>query len=273
MNNQTNKKIFAELLGTFILASAIEFNTIYFEGTQKSNTFCILAGFFIAITITREISGGHINPAVTFTFYISEQDQNNKNNQYSILFPYMISQCIGALCAALLGIVFYNGNIFKIGPNPSSSLLDASILEMIGSAFFYATILVQTNKNAYAKTDKTLSTLMITGGLACGSALAGNVSGAGLNPAIGFGFNFARLLVTGNIEECRCLWIYIISPLAGSYIASYFYNEIFQKYFLSEEDNKEINLYSIQQKKQNNDQIGNSLLINKQAEKIEMKEI
>ena len=56
-------------------------------------------------------------------------------------------------------------------------------------------------------------------------------------------------------------------------IASYFYNEIFQKYFLSEEDNNEINLFSIQQKKQNNDQIGNSLLINKQAEKIEMKEI
>ena len=35
MNNQTNKKIFAELLGTFILASAIEFNTIYFDATNK----------------------------------------------------------------------------------------------------------------------------------------------------------------------------------------------------------------------------------------------
>lgn len=273
MNNQTNKKIFAELLGTFILALAIEFNTIYFEGTQKSNIFCILAGFFIAITITREISGGHINPAVTFTFYITEKDQNNKNYQYSILFPYMISQFIGALCAALLGIVFYNGNIFKLVPNPSSSLLDAFILEMIGSAFFYATILVQTNKNAYGKTDKTLSTLMITGGLACGSALAGNVSGAGLNPAIGFGFNFARLLVTGKIEECKYLWIYIISPLSGSYIASYFYNEIFQKYFLNEEDNKEVIIYPIQQINKKDEQIGNELIINKQTEKIEMKEI
>ena len=45
MNNQTNKKIFAELLGTFILASAIEFNTIYFEGNwnfyQQGTAFSI----------------------------------------------------------------------------------------------------------------------------------------------------------------------------------------------------------------------------------------
>lgn len=231
----TSKILLAEALGTFLLASAIEFNTVYFEGTQTSNTFSILAGFFIAITVTREISGGHINPAVTFSFYLAEEKPDNKSHLFTMLFPYMISQCLGAICAPLLGMLLYNGNIFKLAPSPSASLVDAFLLEMIGSAFFFSVILVQSNKDAYGSTDKTLSTLMITGGLACGSAFAGNISGAGLNPAIGFGFNVARLLITGQVDECKYLWIYIVSPLCGSFIASWFYSCCFKKFYEDDE--------------------------------------
>ena len=69
MVNILGRKVFAEFLGTFILAASIEFMTEYDQDVQSNLVIAILAGFFIAITLTREISGGHINPAVTFTVY------------------------------------------------------------------------------------------------------------------------------------------------------------------------------------------------------------
>ena len=114
-------------------------------------------------------------------------------------------------------------------------ILKSICVSICSGTFFFSVILVQSNKDAYGSTDKTLSTLMITGGLACGSAFAGNISGAGLNPAIGFGFNVARLLITGQVDECKYLWIYIVSPLCGSFIASWFYSCCFKKFYEDDE--------------------------------------
>lgn len=231
MANILGVKMFAEFIGTFILASAIEFNTMYFEGMQNGNVFSILGGFFIAITVTRELSGGHINPAVTITFYLIEKDQREKNAKANQMWMYIISQLAGAICAAVLGIVLYNDNVFKLAPNLNANIASAFILEVIGSALFYTVILVQSNKHAALTNDKTMSTLIITAGLAAGCAFAGNISGACLNPAIGFGFNFGRILQNGKMEECKFLWGYILGPIIGSYCASYFYTEYYFKYF------------------------------------------
>lgn len=248
MANILGIQMLAEFIGTFILACAIEFNTRYCEGLQSGNVFCILGGFFIAITVTRELSGGHINPAVTITFYLIEKDQKVKNEKANQMWMYIISQLAGAICAAVLGIVIYNNNVFKLAPNLNANIASAFILEVIGSALFYTVILVQSNRHAALTNDKTMSTLIITAGLAAGSAFAGNISGACLNPAIGFGFNFGRILQNGKMEECKFLWGYILAPIIGSFCASYFYTEYFSKYFeldeISDRDNAKAFLIS-----------------------------
>lgn len=240
MVNIAGHKMFAEFLGTFILAASIEFMTVYDQGNQSNLIFAIMCGFFIAITITREISGGHINPGVSLTFYFAEQNQKVKDEIANTLWMYIIAQGAGALSAVFLGMLLYNDNMFKLLPHPKSYVSEAFILEILGSALFYSTILVQGDKDARLHNDKTLSTLCVTAGLAGGIALSGNISGAGLNPAIGFAFNFGRLLTTGKIEECKFLWAFILGPIVGAFIASYFYNNIFRKFYdiENEGDNK-----------------------------------
>jgi len=234
MANFSGMKMFAEFLGTFILAASIEFITVYDMGSQENSLFAILAGFFIAITLTREISGGHINPGVTLTIYLAEQDPKERNEKANSLWMYFVAQTSGAISAALLGLMLYNENIFNLSPPPGVTPGEVFIMEIVGSTLFYSLILVQGDPDAKLCSDKTISTITITAGLAGGIAMAGNISGAGLNPAIGFGFNFCRLLTTGRIEDCKFLWAYILGPVAAAYFASYFYLNVFRKYFVLE---------------------------------------
>ena len=240
VNNISSAKMLSEFLGTFILATSIEFITVYDLGTQISSLFAILAGFFIAITLSREISGGHINPGVTVTVYLSEEQANIKDEISSSLWMYIIAQASGAISAALIGLMIYNENIFKLAPSPRSTGLEILVLEIIGSTVFYSLILIQGDKDARLNNDKTISTLSITAGLAAGIAFSGNISGACLNPALGFAFNFSRLLITGNMDECKFLWAYVLGPFTASYLASYFYLNVYRKYFIIENSDEKI---------------------------------
>jgi glycerol uptake facilitator-like aquaporin len=67
--------------------------------------------------------------------------------------------------------------------------------------------------------------------LFAGGSIAGNISGACLNPAIGFAHNFIRLITTGDVNECKFLWLYIAGPLCGGALAAYVYTNFFKDYF------------------------------------------
>jgi glycerol uptake facilitator-like aquaporin len=231
-------KVCAEFIGTFILAASIEFMTAYDQDGQTNLLVAILAGFYVAITLTREISGGHINPGVTLTVYFSEQSPKEKNEMANTMWTYICAQLAGATSGALLGLIIYNDNVFKLAPASKTFASEAFVLEVIGSALFYTIILVQGDKDAKLCNDKSISTLVITAGLAAGIAITGNISGACLNPALGFGFNFGRLLITGKLEECKYLWVYIIGPACGSFVASYFYVNVFRKFWELEQEEK-----------------------------------
>jgi glycerol uptake facilitator-like aquaporin len=231
MVNISGMKMFAEFLGTFILAASIEFMTVYDQGSQASSLIGILLGFYVAITVTREISGGHINPGVTMTLYLAETDEKEKNDQGNQIWMYIVSQVAGAISAAMFGMLIYKENMFKMSPHPKTSPAEALVMEIVGSTLFYFIILHQGDKSVKVYEDKSMSTLIITGGLAAGIAMAGSTSGACLNPALGFGFNFGRLLTTGKIEECKSLWLYILGPLIGAYASSYFYLNFYKKFF------------------------------------------
>ena len=231
MVNVSGMKMLAEFFGTFILAASIEFITVYDQGSQSNMLIAILGGFFAAITVTREISGGHINPGVTLTVYLAETDEKEKNEQANQLWMYIVSQVAGAVSAALFGMILYRENIFRMAPHPKTSPAEAFVLEILGSALFYSIILIQGDKDARLCTDKSISTRTITAGLGAGISIAGNISAACLNPALGFGFNFGRLLTTGKIEECKFLWLYILGPVTGAFLASYFYQNIFRRFF------------------------------------------
>lgn len=86
------------------------------------------------------------------------------------------------------------------------------------------------NDQANLTNDKTLSTLGVICSIGCACAIGGNLSGACLNPAVGFGLNMARYIITNDVNELNYLWINIIGPILGAYLANFFYKEIFVQF-------------------------------------------
>jgi len=248
MSNISGMKMISEFSGTFILAGSIIYMTVYDQGSQSNSLFAILAGFFVAVTLTREISGGHLNPGVTFAIYFAEQDRREKGEKANQLWMYIVSQLAGALSAVFFGWIIYDDNSFKMAPHEGSHASEAFAMEVFGSFVFYLIILVQGDKDAKLYNDKTVSTIVVVAGLCAGIAMSGNVSGGCLNPALGFAFNLGRLLATAKIDEVRYLWVYLLGPILGAFTAAYFYHNLFRRYFeLENSDEKKTKLIPLEE--------------------------
>jgi glycerol uptake facilitator-like aquaporin len=142
-NNPTNGlKITMEFIGIFILSAAINFSTVYEDGKQIGNPLLIILAFYSAITITRSVSGGHINPAVTLAVYF-EKPSEIRSKEQPLLTLYVLAQFLGAIAACLFSFVFYKENVFKLAINANNIPMNAFIIEIIATALFTYSILCQ----------------------------------------------------------------------------------------------------------------------------------
>jgi aquaporin Z len=142
-NNPTNgMKILMEFIGTFILSAGINLSANYVDGGQVGNPLLIILSFFSAITITRAISGGHINPAVTIAVYIEKPSEIRSKDQ-PLLTLYILAQFLGALSACFFSYIFYKENVFKLSISDNNIVLHAFFIELIATFIFIYTILCQ----------------------------------------------------------------------------------------------------------------------------------
>ena len=89
--------------------------------------------------------------------------------------------------------------------------------------------------------EKSSSTLIIALALFASANVAGNISGGCLNPALGIGHNFTRFFIFKDFAEIKYLWIYVLGPLLGGFLASQLYNFFFENYF-SGQDNQQLEI-------------------------------
>jgi glycerol uptake facilitator-like aquaporin len=230
-----HNKLLMEFLGTMILSLAINMSTAYSLGNQFGDWLLIFAGFFTAVTWTREVSGGHLNPAVSTAVYFSKSSGRDINN----LIGYILSQILGATAACLISYLLYNGNIFQLKISPNASQIQALTVEILATFFFTYTILCQGNNSSKLTVEKSASTLIIALALFASASVGGQVSGGCINPAIGIGHNFTRFFIFQSFSEIQFTWLYIIGPITGGIIASLTYNSFYDHYF-SEQDNKAV---------------------------------
>lgn len=233
-NPKNGLKIFMEFLGTFILCGALNLSTFYYKSNdsaiQSMQPILVFLAFFTAITITRNISGGHINPAVTVAIWISDSDEIRKKNGLLYLY-YIISQIFGAIVACIFSYIFYNKNVLQVSIKEGNTPICGLIIEAVGSFFFIYLILCQSNAKANIQEDQTISTFLITVALFAGSGVASNVSGGILNPAIGFSNIIIRLIAFKNTGDAKNIWIYILGPFIGGIVAALVYLYFFKTYF------------------------------------------
>jgi aquaporin NIP len=202
------KKLLAEFLGTFGLVFAGTGAIIIDHATGGQIGHAGIAITFGLVVLAMihtfgDISGAHLNPAVTLGFAAARR------------FPlrevpgYVGAQVSGALAASglLRGLFPEDG---KLGATlPAGSSGQSFVLELVLTAILMLTIL---SVSAGAKEKG------ITAGLAIGAVIgleamfAGPICGASMNPAR----SFAPALVSGHLEH---LWIYLAAPALGALVA------------------------------------------------------
>jgi aquaporin Z len=201
------KKYIAELFGTFALVfcgtGAIIINEVS-GGTVTHAGIAITFGLTVMSMIYAlgDISGAHMNPAVSFAFWMQ------RKLSLSEFIKYVFSQlCGGFLASGILRIVFpqstYLGSTL-----PSGTDLQSFILEII-LTFILVFVISQVATGAKEKG--------IMAGMAIGAVVlleamfAGPITGASMNPAR----SIAPAIVSGNLQS---LWVYITAPFIGGYL-------------------------------------------------------
>ena len=202
------KKYLSEFLGTFILlfvgTGAVVVNQ-QTNGALGLQGIAAVWGLVIIALIYAfgDISGTHINPAVTIAFAI------DKRFEWREVSPYLISQLGGAFAATgLLKFLFPDSKTLGI-TTPSGTEIQSFILEII-MTFILMMVVLRVSVGAKEKG--------ITAGIAIGATVwllvlfGGPVSGTGLNPTR----SIAPAVITCNFQS---LWVYVLGPFTGATLA------------------------------------------------------
>ncbi len=202
------QKYYAEIFGTFILlfsgAGAIVTNQVS-QGTVTHVGIALVFGLVVTSVIYAigEISGAHINPAVTIAFWVSRRFPGKE------VVPYIVCQVIGALAACLLLKLIFPGLTNYGMTLPAGSEMQSLILEgVLTWMLMFVVLCVSTG----AKETGILAGVAIGSVIALEAMFAGPICGASMNPAR----SFAPALVSGNLQS---LWLYLVGPTAGAILA------------------------------------------------------
>ena len=202
------KKYLAEFIGTFALifcgTGAIVIDNITGGAVGHlgiSLTFgLIVTGMIYSVG---DISGAHLNPAVTIGFAVSGLFPV-KN-----ILPYILVQCLGGICASLALKGLFPSDILLGATMPKNAEMQSFWLEMI-LTFILMVVIIRVATGS--KETGVLAGLAIGGIVALEAAFGGPICGASMNPAR----SFAPALVSGHLEH---IWIYLTAPFVGAGLA------------------------------------------------------
>jgi aquaporin Z len=203
-----NNRYIAEAIGTFALVftgcGAIIVDHA-FPGNLGHPGVSLVFGLIVMAMIYAlgNISGAHLNPAVTMGFLFA----GRLDRQYVL--PYIGSQLIGAFAAAaLLRILFLESP--TLGATlPNVGVLPAFTLEVILSFLLMFVIL---NVSTGHMEKGIMAGVAVGGTIALEALVGGPVTGASMNPAR----SLAPAVLSGEFFQ---LWIYLTAPVLGTYLA------------------------------------------------------
>jgi aquaporin NIP len=199
------KKYAAEFIGTFALVFAGTGAIVINEVSHGAITHVGIALTFGLIVLAMiytlgDISGAHINPAVTIGFWLSRRLPGRE------VLPYIVSQSAGALVASGIVRLLFPDNRLLGATQPAGSALQSFVLEFLLTTLLMFVILgVSTGA-----CEKGITAGIVVGSvIALEAMFAGPISGASMNPGRSLGPAF----VSGQIAS---LWIYLTAPLLGA---------------------------------------------------------
>ncbi|CAJ2632520.1 unnamed protein product [Trifolium pratense] len=219
----TLKAGLAELISTFIFVfagsgSGIAYNKLTDNGAATpagliSASIAHAFALFVAVSVGANISGGHVNPAVTFGAFVG----GNITLFRGIV--YIIAQLIGSVLASLLLVFVTASPIPAFALSEGVGIGPGLVLEIVMTFGLVYTV--------YATAvDPKKGNIGIIAPIAIGFIVGANIlvggafSGASMNPAVSFG----PAVVSWSWANH---WIYWAGPLIGGGLAGVIYEVLF----------------------------------------------
>jgi len=206
---EKNKKNVAEFLGTFALVFAGT-GAIIIDDVSGGQVTHVGVALTFGLVVTAmiyavgDLSGAHLNPAVTIGFWAAGLLPAKQ------ILPYVVSQCLAAISASFVLLMLFPDHGTLGATLPSGGALQAFVFEIILS-FFLMFVIV--NVSTGAKEKGVMAGVAVGATVGLMAMFAGPISGASMNPARSLG----PALLSGNMGM---LWLYIIAPVSGAVLAS-----------------------------------------------------
>lgn len=202
------KRLAAEFFGTFSLifagTGAIVINDVS-GGTITHAGVALTFGLVVLAMIyaVGDISGAHLNPAVSIGFWAAKRFPTKD------LPGYLVAQAAGAFAASGLLRVMFPTHETLGATLPAGSAMQSFILETV-LTFILMFVILNVSTGAKEKG--------ITAGIAVGAVIAfeamfgGPISGASMNPIR----SISPAVVSGQLQH---LWVYLAAPVLGAWLA------------------------------------------------------
>ncbi|CAI0442764.1 unnamed protein product [Linum tenue] len=171
---------------------------------------------FVLVYCTAGISGGHINPAVTFGLFLARKVSLIRAVMY------MVAQCLGAICGVGLVKAFQKSYYTRYGGGANSLNDGYSAGTGLGAEIIGTFVLVYTVFSATdPKRNARDSHIPLPIGFAVFMVHLATIpiTGTGINPARSFG----AAIVLYNF---RLQWIFWVGPFIGAALAAFFHQFI-----------------------------------------------
>ncbi|SRR5579875_3471986 len=218
-----SQRLLAEFIGTFFLVFAGAGSSVAVSYANPSISLIVAAlanglALALAVSATMNISGGHINPAVTIAVLIARKIKGSN------AIMYIISQLLGSILASYLLVASMPNSYAKLvnygAPTLSSQITVAQgiLLEAI-MTFLLVFVVFGT---AIDKRGPKIGGFGIGLAVTANALVGGPFTGAAMNPARALGPEIASMYFS-------YWYIYWIGPIIGGIIASLIYGFIMLK--------------------------------------------
>jgi MIP family channel proteins len=208
MNKLSRSCYIAEFIGTAALvffAAGSVMVSVLLGGLPAPLISGIASGTIVMVMVWAlfEVSGAHLNPALTLTLWLSGEFPANK------VTGYVCAQLAGSASAAA-ALYLALGNVGNMGANLPNTALGIGPTSALLIEFILSFLMMLVIKASFGTESplRQFAALPIGGIVGIEVMLMGPVAGAAMNPARAFG-------PTLFLGDWSAFWVYVIGPVAG----------------------------------------------------------